>query len=170
MITFKKSLCASMLLVVSSVSFAAETLRLFPVFPNTIRNTVGQRGVDLPNTDIAINTVQINVFQPCGVLQFGGFTVVGNCGKYKTNARLWTKAPSRVLNINALPIAVLQYPTTQTTAAYATPNGQPFIIGNLIRYAQQSCDPTQVDKTRYIVTKEACTGGLQVWRRTAPLQ
>lgn len=170
MTTFKKSVWLSMLLVVSEVSFAAETLRLFPVFPKAINNIVGQRGLDVPNTDIAINAVQINVFQPCTVLQFGGFKVAGNCGTYKATAQLWIRAASKVINTGALPIAVVQYPTAQLKAAYATPNGQPFIVSNVIRYAQQSCDPTQVDTTRYVVTKEACVDGVQVWRRIAPLQ
>lgn len=158
------------LLLVSGFANAAETLRLFPIYPNTIGNVVGDLGIDLPNTDIAINTIQINVFQPCGVLQFGGFTVVGGCGTYKPAAQLWKKAKSLALNPYALPLAVMQYPTTQATLAYSTFNGQPFVVGNLIRYSQQSCDSVLVDTTRYALTNEPCIGGLQVWKRISPLQ
>jgi hypothetical protein len=183
MTTFKKPVVLSaLLLVVSGVSFAAETLRLFPVYPNTLRNTVDQRGIDMPNTDFAINTAVLYVFQPCNVLQFGGFIKSGNCGTYKAKAQLWVKKPLKLVNTEALPIAVVQYPIQPITTppkpqiAYSTPNGQPFIIGNIIRYAQQSCDPKQVDTTRYAITSEPCVGatagigGMRVWKRTAPLK
>lgn len=42
------------LLLVSGFANAAETLRLFPIYPNTIGNVVGDLGIDLPNTDIAL--------------------------------------------------------------------------------------------------------------------
>jgi hypothetical protein len=171
MTTYQKSILASALLSVSEFAFAVEALRLFPIYPTTSSNMIASLGNDLPNTDFAVNTVQINVFQPCSVLQFGGFRPLGVCGAYKTAAQLWIKAKSTLINTAALPIAVLQYPTTQSAAAYATPNGQPFIVGNLLRYAQQSCDATLVDTSRYaVVATEPCIAGMQAWKRIAPLQ
>jgi hypothetical protein len=167
---FLKYIMVSTALLSSGAASAAEMLRLFPIWPTTTNNVIGTLGTDLPVTEIAVNTVQLNVFQPCGVLQFGGFTKMGNCGVYKAQAQLWSKAKSLVTNTAALPIAVLQYPSSPSTAAYATPNGQPFIVGNIIRYTQQSCDPTLVDTTKYVTTTEPCTGTMQVWRRTTPVQ
>lgn len=74
------------------------------------------------------------------------------------------------LAAQTVPLADMQYPTTQATLAYSTFNGQPFVVGNLIRYSQQSCDPMLVDTTKYAVTNEPCIGGLQVWKRISPLQ
>ncbi len=165
-----KKIVLVLLLSMSGFVNAAEVLRLFPIYPSAIGNVVGDIGIDLPNTEFAINTIQINVFQPCGVLQYGGFTVVGGCGTYKPSAQLWKKVKSLILDPYAIPLAVLQYPTTQSTLAYSTLNGQPFIVGSINRYSQQSCDPALVDTTKYVTTSEPCIGGLQVWRRTSPVQ
>lgn len=162
-------LLAAAILLDCGAAAAVEPLRLFPIWPSATSNVIGSIGVDLPVTEFAVNTYQINVFQPCQVLQFGGFTRYGNCGTYKPQAQLWVKPKSLATNLAASPIAVLQY-ASGDPAAYATPNGQAFIVGNIIRYAQQSCVPSQVDTTKYVQTSEPCSGSLQVWKRTTPVQ
>lgn len=164
-----KHVLAASIVLNCGMAFAVEPLRLFPIYPNTINNVIGSTGVDLPVTEFAVNSYQVNVFQPCNVLQFGGFYKTGNCGTYKAQAQLWYRPKSAATNLSASPIAVLQY-ATGDAAAYATPNGQPFIVGSIIRYVQQSCDATQVDAAKYIKTAEACSGSLQVWKRTTPVQ
>lgn len=164
-----KHLLAASILLNCGMASAVEPLRLFPIYPNTTNNVVGSTGVDLPVTEFAVNSYQVNVFQPCTVLQFGGFYKSGNCSTYKSQAQLWYRPKSTATNLSAIPVAVLQY-ATGDSAAYATPNGQPFIVGNIIRYIQQSCDATQVDATKYAKTSEPCSGSLQVWKRTTPVQ
>lgn len=126
-------------------------------------------GLDGPNTKFIVGKYQVNVFQPCGVLQYGGFTIskAGACGQFKAGSQMWIRAAnSSTLNTNG--IAVRVYPsTTPASTIYATPNSEYFIVGNPTSYTWQDC--TAADITDYQVVAP-CTSGLGLWKRITPVQ
>jgi hypothetical protein len=126
-------------------------------------------GLDGQNTKFIVGKYQVNVYQPCGVLQYGGFTMsrAGACGQYKAGSQMWIRAANNA-NLNTNGTAVRVYPsTTPMSVISATPNGEYFIVGNPVSYTWHNC--TAADITNYQVVVP-CTSGLVLWKRSTPIQ
>jgi hypothetical protein len=169
-----RNLCTfSVLLLFSLSANAYEVMTQYNHFltSQNADTLITTEGLDGQNTKFIVGKYQVNVFQPCGVKQYGAFTMskAGICGRYKAGSQMWIRAANNS-NLNTNGIAVRVYPSsTPVPTIYATPDSEYFIVGNPVSYMWQDC--TNADSINYqVVAVAPCTSGLVLWKRTTQIQ